>query len=147
MCFNAHKNWMSGWFDDRKITVNPLKAPWIGNLTSFVDYNTTVNNTVLINVGNFYLQLNSAKKFNNETKTNPNQVNIVAADVPSNPNTRSWLMAGLSVGRVVTIGNFNGTNATLVIQVCSMTFGAIDTAQVSIYLKSGNSSPSSYCAH
>jgi hypothetical protein len=149
MCFNAQKNWFSGWFDDRKITVNPSNGPWIGNLTSFVDYNaTTTNSVVLVNVGNLYLQLNSAKKYNNETKANANQVNLVSADVPTNPNTRSWLMAGLVAGEVVSMGNFNGNrSATLVIQVCSITFGTVDMAQVSIYLKNSNFSPSHYCAH
>ncbi len=150
MCFNAQKNWFSGWFDDRKITINPFNGPWIGTLTSFVDYSSTTaatNSVVLINVGNLYLQLNSAKKYNNETKTNPNQVNLVSADVPSNPNTRSWLMAGLVAGRVASLGNFNGnSSATLVIQVCSITLGTVDTAQVSIYLKNSNYSPSHYCS-
>jgi hypothetical protein len=84
------------------------------------------------------------KKYNNETKkTNPNHVNLVSADVPTNPNTRSWLTAGLVAGRVASLGNFNGnSSSSLIIQVCSITLGTVDTAQVSIYLKNSNYSSS-----
>ncbi len=138
MCFNAQKNWLSGWFDDCKIAVNPFNAPWVGSLTSFVDYSSISNGgVVVINIGNLYLQLNSAKNFNNETKINRNQVNVVVADVPSNPNTRSWSLAGLSAGQNCTVAG-----VALVIQVCNITFGVIDVAKVSIYLNNGIQSPS-----
>jgi tripartite-type tricarboxylate transporter receptor subunit TctC len=135
MCFNAQKNYLAGWFDDRKVSVNPrVNGAWCGTLIPPVDYAVAV---AVVNVGNLYFQLNSAKKFNNETKANPNKINIVSAGIPSNPNTLSWLKASLAAGESYTYANFDDSGVALVIQVCSISFGVIDIAKVSIYLKNG----------
>ncbi len=143
MCFNGHKNYLAGWIDDRKISINPvINGAWGGTLLAPVDYTAAIgtlpNATVVVNVGIFYIQLNGAKKFNNETKAGPNLVNVVSADVPSNPNLVAWLNASLAMGQNYTIANYSGTGYPLVIQVCNITLGDIDTAQVTIYLKNGN---------
>jgi hypothetical protein len=142
MCFNAQKNYLAGWFDDRKVSVDPLvNGAWFGTLIPPVDYaaavGTMLNAVAVVNVGTLYFQLNSAKKFNSETRAHPNTVNIVSAFVPSSPkSTLSWLQASLAAGESYTYANFDG-NVALIIEVCSITFGTIDVAKVSIYLKNG----------
>jgi hypothetical protein len=141
MCFNAHKNFVSGWFNDRKITVNPVSnGAWGGTLIPPADHAAAAgllpSAVTVVNVGIYYLQLNSAKGYNKETQANPNVVNIVKADVPSTPDTLSWIVASLKAGQNYTVADYSGTSS-LVIQVCSITFGTIDKAQVTIYLKNG----------
>jgi hypothetical protein len=139
-CFNAHKNWISGWFDDRKVVVNVTMASgaWFGNLTSFVDYIITVYTPVLFNIGDLYIQLNSAKRFNNETKATQNQIAIVQANATDVVSRR---MAGLYANQSFVYPDYGPDG--LVIEVCSITQGFVDTAQVSMYLN--NTDQKSLC--
>jgi hypothetical protein len=135
MCFNGHKNWVLGWYNNGKVTVNPkTNGAWVGNLVTFVDYSLmsqVSNSAVLINVADLYIQLNSAKKFNIQTMAQANKVTIVQA----NSNLPfSYMLAGLGAGQSFTYANFNGTGIALTIQVCSIQFGTVDYARVSIYL-------------
>lgn len=102
---------------------------WGGNLTSFVDYIITAYSPVLINVGDLYIQLNSAKRFNNETKATKNQVAIVQANSSA---VVSQLLAGLGPGQSFTYSNY-GPNG-VVIEVCEIEHGFVDTAKLSVYL-------------
>jgi hypothetical protein len=141
MCFNAHKHWISGWFENSKITVNPTAGAWGGNLTTFVDYSAASQNAVyVINVGDLYLHLNSAKKFNKGTRGHQNLVTIVKA---SSAHDLSWFVAGLAAGDAVSYNNYGKSG--LIIQVCNIHFGSVDYAQVSIFLDDGIQT--SKCGH
>ena len=82
-CFNAHKNWVAGWFRPRQYRVNPaMESPVLLRLVTFVDYDKAASNEdVLVKlVGHFgkeyYLQHNVAKSFNLETEQKQNLVTI-----------------------------------------------------------------------
>ena len=135
MCFNGHKNWILGWYNNAKITVNPkTNGAWVGNLVTFVDYplaSQVANSVVLINVGDLYIQLNSAKKFNIQTMAQANKVTIVQAN---SIRPFSYMLAGLGAGQSYTYANFNGTGVALTIQICNIRFGTVDYAKITLYL-------------
>lgn len=136
MCFNAHKHFLATWYKDRQITYNPATSgPWRGTIVPFVDYvaaNSTISSFyVVVNVGTYFLQLNSVKSFNIGNKGYfPNKINVVLG---ANANSISRLQAGLSAGQSFTVPNYSGT-VSLTFQVCNITFGSIDTAEMIIYL-------------
>jgi hypothetical protein len=37
MCFNAHKHWILGWFNDRQLQIDPDSNPFQGRLLAFTD--------------------------------------------------------------------------------------------------------------
>jgi Gametolysin peptidase M11 len=122
-CFNAHKNWVSGWFDDREYTVNPsLLSPVLSRLVTFVDYNKDLeqNDVVLIRVGKYYIQYNRAKGINVDTGMHANQVSITYAE---DALSDSEAVVGLSAGETAIIPNFRKTGYALVVEVCE--FGSI----------------------
>ncbi len=137
-CFNGHKNWLSGWFDDRKVSVDPIgSGAWVGNLVAFVDYpsiDQIPNGVTVINAGYLYIQLNSAKKYNYQVAGYGNQVTVV-----ENNATAPWsnILVGLSAGKGYVYANYSGTGIGLVVQVCNIAFGSVDYAKVSLYLKDG----------
>jgi hypothetical protein len=50
---------MLGWYNDRTLTINPFLAPRLVRLAAFVDYDSTVKETVVVNVfDKYYLQYN-----------------------------------------------------------------------------------------
>ncbi len=108
-CFNGHKNWLSGWFDDRKVLVDPISSgAWLGNLVTFVDYpliDQVPSGVAVINAGDLYIQLNSAKKYNYQVVQNGNKVTVV-----ENNATAPWsnILTGLSSGQSYTYANYSG---------------------------------------
>lgn len=145
MCFNAHKNFISGWYKSRSIKVDPIRnRAWLGTLISLTDVNTEnsynfPNAMVVLNVGNYFLQLNSVKGFNLQNKGKfPNMVNIVQAN---NAGSTSWLQTGLGSGQNYTIENYSGGAASLTIRVCSISLGSIDTATLCIFFNDDSQGP------
>lgn len=67
--FNGHKHWISGWYDEARISLDSVDTPVLLRLDSFVDFEATGNNKypVLLNVGTLYLQYNRAKGYNEGT--------------------------------------------------------------------------------
>jgi hypothetical protein len=130
MCFNAFKNYKFGWYSDHTVFVNSAQnGPWTGEIASFVDASQAFESDVLIQMGDTYMQLNSAKRFNEGTKEEKKEVVIVEG-------TQSYLfsdvVAGLGAGDSISVGGNT-------IHVCSITFGSIDFAEISIFT-SGQSS-------
>ena len=138
-CFNAQKNWLLGWFDDRKLQLTASDLPWGGNLTSFVDYDLAGpgQNVVLAVTRSdlrLFMQINSAKKFNYQT-VDQNQV-IIVQDGGYSVN-QSWLQANLSLSYpVYTAPSFNGT-FSLVVTLCDLQLGSPDFAFISLHLDDG----------
>lgn len=157
-CFNGHKNWISGWFKDRQVLVDPtLDSSRLFRLVTFVDYDKSMrtNDVVLIRVGSYFIQYNRAKGINIDTGMNADTVTVTyAKDAASD----SQAVAGLIAGQTTLVTDFKGTGYDLVIEVCEFgstgetsvismarqaIFGqgtetsSVDFAWVSIYLNDG----------
>jgi len=123
MCFNAHKNWISGWFLDRIVTVDPADGIWKGYLATFVDYDlTSPGEYVVIKVGDLYMQYNRAKGMNFETREMRDQMTIAREGQKG-----SELIAGLDGLRTNSTlyfhNNYGENNETLYIAVCGIELG------------------------
>lgn len=128
MCFNGAKSWVLGWYDDRKIVVNPKRnGAWSGRLATFVDYSSTAETDhVLINVDDVYLQYNRQKGFNRGTKEKADQVTVTQT---AGLGKESFSLAGLGHSDSYTYKDYDGGKRNLVIQVC-----AVHTDQVPNYV-------------
>jgi hypothetical protein len=119
MCFNAQKHWVSGWYDDRVLEVDPNQGIWRGRVAAFVDYRlTSPHEYVVIKVGQVYLQYNRAKGMNYQTREKRNQIAIVEDE-----GNGSEMLAGLDGLFYNTTlyrrENFGPNNETLFIAACS----------------------------
>lgn len=130
MCFNAAKNWQLGWYSNKRVAVS---VPWKGRLYGYTDYSKNLDgNTVLINVGDLYIQYNKIATINRDTGDKTNQVAIVRSTTKKNSVSTS--LAGLdatSDNSAHTVENFSGSQ-DLVIEVCEYVPGSLDYFQLSI---------------
>jgi len=139
MCFNGAKHAYLGWYDDRRVSVNPANGPWIGTLAAFVDYGVTLSDQyIILNVGEYYLQYNRATSFNAQVKEKANSVTITR----SNMTSTSSSLAGLFASQMYRAANYSGRTG-LIFEVCSFVAGdsgtSPDYAVVSIYLETAMS--------
>lgn len=157
-CFNGHKNWVAGWFDDREYRVNPtMESPVLARLVTFVDYNKdlAVDDVVLIRVGPYFLQYNRAKGINADTGMDADRVSITYAP---DHLADSENVAGIRAGQRASL-RYRNTGYNLTVEVCEfgsssgedatsslakqVIFGdngddtSFDYAWVSIHLKNG----------
>ena len=119
MCFNGHKNWILGWYDDRSIVVDPKSdGAWTGKLAAFVDYEfaTSQSENVLIKVGDLHLQYNRKKGFNSGTLEKADKITVTEG---KRENQASESLAGLGDAGTYRYTGFDGTN-DLIIQVCGI---------------------------
>lgn len=130
--FNGHKHWVSGWFRDRAVEIDPTlptihsgrdSALQFSNTTSistlhrivsFVDYKhqgLRRDHVILVKVGPFFIQYNRAKDYNIDSPE-PEKVTVTQAwsDVWSDA-VPSTLVASLSQGETYIHGNYR--NATI----------------------------------
>lgn len=127
MCFDPFHHYKFGWFSSQTVVVNPASnGPWTGEIASFLDAESTILD-VIIRLGNTYMQLNSAKSYNSGTKEKKNEVVLVQGRYRA-----SNLLAGLGSGESFSVGDNT-------VHVCSISFGSIDTAQISIYASNQSS--------
>jgi len=123
MCFNAVKNWQTGWFMDRAIDLDVTQGGWTGKIATFVDYHLVKDDEyVIVKVGDLFLQYNRAKGMNAQTFDKANQVVIVESSTET-----SEVIGGLD-GEIFASTyfqrqNFTGTGETLFIAICSHQFG------------------------
>lgn len=138
--FNAHKHWISGWFDDAvKIEIDPLVEAHRFDLMAFTEYGMNVRDIespVLAKLGsNVYLQYSLSHGYNRDVEAfASNKVTIVAA---THDIDVSRFLAGLDVGESYSIDDFEGTGYPLVISVCSIDDAAAKTAAISVHLADG----------
>jgi hypothetical protein len=137
--FNAHKHWLSGWFRQRAVSVDPaLKGSAIGGrLVSFVDYgdsHLTSHDVVLVKAGNLYIQYNRAKGYNVDTPE-PYIDRVVITEATGDLEI-SWWKAALVTGDEYVYQNFSGNNS-LVIKVCDQLTGLYDFALISLHMDDG----------
>jgi hypothetical protein len=133
-CFNAQNHWSLGWFQDRQLdlAVVPGTSPQLYNLATFVDYDkTSPDDVVIIRIDKvFYLHYNRAKDFNEGTQMNANSVTMVEF-MTGFPGTA--LLAGLNAQtRPYELMNYKGSESSLVIDVCSLLSGSSNTPDTAI---------------
>jgi len=118
-CFNGHKNWVAGWFEDRQYHADPyMTSPILTRLVTFVDYKNPLldfNDVVLIRVGQYFLQYNRAKGINVDTAMFKDQVSITYA---RDHESDSEAMGGASVGNSIRLPNYWASGFDLVVEVC-----------------------------
>lgn len=157
-CFNGHKLWLSGWFQDRAYNIDPsVGNPVLKRVVAFADYGKTLDGSdvVLLRVGQYFIQYNRAKGINVGTGTNADKVTITYA---KGATYDSLAIAGLSAGNSHTLPGFGNTGSDLVIEVCQVgtvsappsstsiaqanekgsSLSLIDFAWVSVHLDNGN---------
>ena len=137
MCFNGHKHWILGWYDESKVTVNPIDdGPWLGILTAPVDYETglatsgTAEETVvLVRVDDLYIQFNRAVGFNADVIEKRNQLTITEAAFST---SMSESVAGLDMNnqRYTAVEELSGSGVVTV-ELCNFT--SDNRAVVAIY--------------
>ena len=144
--FNAHKHWISGWFDNRAIA---LEQPLLEHgavalpVVSFVDASregVPEKFAAVVRIGDLYLHYNRAKGYNNETSND--QKDLVTITSATNEIEVSYFAAALAPGETYSHANYDGNGtAALVIQVCDLSVGGpvsdIDYATISIHLEDG----------
>ena len=131
-CFNANKNWLLGWYEDKELTV-AVGNSWSGRLVAFVDYEraqTSRNEYVVIRVGDMFVQYNRARSFNSGTSERENEVVIVSGDPRTSVETA--LLSGLQAG-----GTYSRNGVAF--EVCALRSGPPDYADFRIY-RAGNPS-------
>ena len=115
MCFNAHKNWILGWYSDRQIQIDPDSQPFQGRLLAFTDAGGAASgDVVIVQFGDLYIQYNRAEALNIQVLEKKDQLVITRA----NADTTSESMAGLSAGSVY-------YNSTYKIEFCSKTTDSV----------------------
>ena len=148
---NAHKHWLSGWFDDRAETVNRTELPRDGydrRLVSFVDYNHDAlmeTDVVLIAIDDLYMQYDIPKGYNIDSLSRANVLITQANDTMS----RSFAVANLSMGQSFTYRKISDSDDSneIVIEFCNTGFAndTLDYSIISIHLNDGTQQ--STCQH
>lgn len=143
--FNAHKHWMSGWFDNRAVDIQSklfrsraMAAP----LVSFVDASNLFlprsEEAVVLKIGPLYVQYNLAKGYNAGTYID--QKDRVTITLAEEDESVSDLVAALAENEIYRHPNFDGIGNDLIIETCAFeteNLGDIDYALVSIHLDDG----------
>jgi len=147
-CFNAAKSWWSTWYSDLHIEVTPTSGSMVLNMVGIDDYlqgqatrgdHNTVARISGPNETDLYVMYNRAEGVNSEVRGHRDEVTIVQQKGKA---SQSWFKAGLSLNNGVesqwTKDNWNGSQNTLVVQICETIMGTPDYARVIIYLKGVN---------
>lgn len=113
-CFNGRENWALDWYEDRTTELELIDAGHLIKVASFVDYNRTDDDqSVIVKVGDFYLQYNTAKDFNIDTEEKKDQLTVTGVGEGGSEG-----LAGLSEGEQYIVPNFQNTSRSLVIEAC-----------------------------
>jgi hypothetical protein len=139
--FNPHKHWLSGWFADRAIELNPATQGPVGvNLVTFVDYgnpNMAQEDVVLIRIGSLFVQYSKAKGYNQDLSFEYQDKVIVTQALGD--EEISDLKAVLSKGESFVYWDEISAEG-LVIEVCDIGEMPFDYAALSIHLDDGSPS-------
>lgn len=142
--FNAHKHWISGWFDDRSVDIEEnllLHRAMGAPLVSFVDASNEdlpQSEAVVLKVKHLYVQYNRAKGYNSGTFKD--QKDRVTVNYAESEDDVSDLVAELAVNETYVHASFDEAGNDLIIQVCSVgveALAGIDYAVVSVHLDDG----------
>jgi hypothetical protein len=139
-CYNGYKNYQLGWYADKQSNVDPFSAPGTYTLSAFIHYDrATSSEPVILSIGDYYyIQLNQAELFNNETDVNRDQVTITANTVGFSTH-----VAGLAVNDQYVVDNYQGSGQKLVIKVCDRRDAVFPNVAAAMIMGIGMNS--SYC--
>eukprot|EP00979_Chaetoceros_neogracilis_P003697 scaffold656_cov271-Chaetoceros_neogracile.AAC.7 len=112
MCFNAAKNWQIGWYDTKKLLINPnplFTSTTTVDLVGIANFDTLDNNPVVVKVGSdYFIGFNRAVGINAQNDEADNEVTIVKVDRGGGERySQSYLMATLVQGQSYTIPGSN----------------------------------------
>ena len=142
MCFNAAKSWQLGWYDDRKISINPRIESWKGRIIGIADYeNNSLDHPVIVKIESGtatdqYITFNRATGVNRHNEEADNEVTIVQTGNDGESYHQSWLKATLHSGQVHIIPLWDGAQ-DLTISAEAININSADSAgyaEVSICL-------------
>jgi hypothetical protein len=96
-CYNAANHWSLGWYKNKRRDIYPSNPPVRVKVVAFVDHRkATQQDTVLVKVGNLYMQFNRAKSFNADTGILKDNLVVVREYNPYG-GKRTSIVAGLNM--------------------------------------------------
>jgi hypothetical protein len=143
-CFNGAKSYFLGWYDEFATLINPSSASWRGAMVGVDDFVTSQavlgTHTVVAKIEDassaqdLYVMYNRAKGVNSGVKEYGNKVTVVRASNTASTSEQSYIKANLGANQQYRVSRFGGSGKTLVVQVCTLTTGPPDVAEVLVYL-------------
>jgi hypothetical protein len=143
MCFNGAKTWYFGWYSNHHKYVNPENWPFKGDLGTVTDaarFSSSENAVLHLKSGSassLFVIFNRAEAFNQDVG-DPDTVLITEQLYSYSIST--W-MAALKAGETYHHKNWNGSQNTLVIKNCGITYGdqtfdynSVDRASIIAYV-------------
>jgi hypothetical protein len=132
MCWNGAKSWQIGWYNDKKIMINPKLAgfsTWSGRLIGIANYDSTGTEPVVVKIetgtgADQFIAFNRATGVNSQNDEADNEVTIV--EVTGNNGegyAQSFLKAHLVQGETYTYVNWAGTGRNLIVKANVINIG------------------------
>ena len=126
ICFNAHKMWVAGWYQDKAVDLDPSVRPVKLKLVAFTDASKIRPNDpvyrTLVRVGDMYMVFNRSEGPNEGVIEKRNRVAIVQAD---SPNSKSEMLYGLILPTAQSYTRTavfpNGRSHSVTVEVCERT--------------------------
>ena len=133
MCWNGAKSWQIGWYDDRKIMINPKQAGfsnWVGRLIGVANYDSAGDEPVVVKIetgtgADQFIAFNRKTGVNSHNVQASNEVTIV--EVTGNDGegyAQSFLKANLIEGQSYSYTNWAGTGRNLIVKVNTINIAA-----------------------
>ena len=132
MCFDGAKSWQIGWYNDRKITLNPKTESasnpnWSTTVTmvGVADYMNIVTIPVVLKLetgttNDYFVAFNRAVGINADNVEADDEVTVVLAGGDGTSRSKSSLKATLQVGEQYVINNFAGSGRYCIIRFVSI---------------------------
>ena len=124
-CVSMHSSTISlDWYSSQTETIT---GDYTGELVAFTDAGQAPGRNVIFKLDDVYMQFNRATGMNSGTREKVNEVVLVQGTQASR---QSEVLAGLGSGESYSTGGFT-------IEVCSINYGSVDYAYVSIFANGG----------
>ena len=132
MCYNGAKSWQIGWYNDRKIMLNPKtelasNANWgtMVTLVGIADYQNVVNIPVVLKLetgtdDDYFIAFNRAVGINTDNVEADDEVTVVLAGKNGESVSSSDQKATLQVGEQYVISKFGGGGRDCPIKLVSI---------------------------
>lgn len=144
MCFNAAKNWQIGWYNDRRLLINPISEPTkTVTLVGIAEYLKQSSHPVVVKLetglpDDYFVGFNRAILANAQNDEGDNLVTVIQVNTNNGEGySQSYLkaklgFAGDATGTSYTITNFGGTGVALKITVLSIDLTNSDPATATV---------------
>jgi hypothetical protein len=132
ICYNAAKSWQIGWYNDRKVMLNPKtalasNANWgtIVTLVGIADYQNVADIPVVLKLetgtdNDYFIAFNRAVGINADNVEADNEVTVISTGQNGEAGSQSYLRATLIVGEQYVISNFGGGGRNCPIKLVSI---------------------------